>query len=75
MKIETKRIKQGYSQYLKFECHEAYINKIKYDGTNITLIGGNIKYDQILAQQIFIETSLKEQLETDPDNKIVKSTQ
>ena len=72
--IERKKIKQGYSQYLKFECHEAYINKIKYDGTNLTMIGGNIKYDQILSQQLFIETSLREQLETEPDNRIVKST-
>jgi hypothetical protein len=71
--LETKKIKKLYSQYLNFECHEAFINTIKYDGKNLTMLGGNIKYDQILSQQLFIETSLREQLETDPTNRNVKS--
>jgi hypothetical protein len=72
--IEAKQMKKKFSQYLNFECHEAFINKIKYDGNNITMIGGNIKYDQIVSQQLFIETSLREQLEMQPNNKNVKST-
>ena len=62
-----------FSSYLTFVCHETFVSIIEYNGTAITLKGGNLDYSDISTQYLLLSVSLKKQHEKTPDNLLIKS--
>ena len=62
-----------FSGYLTFLCHETFVSIIEYNGTAITLKGGNLNYPDILSQYHRLEHSLETQHKKEPKKLLIKS--
>jgi hypothetical protein len=60
-------VKESYSKYLTFLCHETFRSKIRFDGNNITLEGGNINYSQSTIQYKILSQALYESISENED--------